>query len=293
MAIKHHTVIFVPHSRAKLRKWRLKNTQIAAVLTALALLTITAGFIVWSYFATEIDRGEIEQLRVENEKLREVNQSFETSILKLEGRLADYEERTRQLAIVAGIEGVTADSEGGVGGATGSTLGPSRGLSALEGRSFHLENLLEQVQGRLNERVQWISSTPSIAPVRGIVTSGFGYRRDPFSGLRAFHQGIDISAAPGREVRAPGDGIVLRSARVGGLGRAVYVSHGFGLSTRYGHLSRTVVEPGQTIERGDLIGYVGSSGRSTSYHLHYEVRVDGKAANPLAYILDRSSGRRL
>ena len=135
-----------------------------------------------------------------------------------------------------------------------------------------------------------ISSTPAIAPVRGIVTSGFGYRRDPITGQRAFHSGIDISAPPGKPVKSAATGVVVKTEEYGGLGRAVYVAHGYGITTVYGHLSRISVTPGQKVERGDVVGLVGNTGRSTGYHLHYEVQVEGKSVNPLAYMLD--AGRR-
>ena len=107
------------------------------------------------------------------------------------------------------------------------------------------------------------------------------------SGRPAQHAGVDISTAPGRPVQAPANGIVVEAGRLGGLGNAVYISHGYGVTTRYGHLSRIDVKPGQKIGRGDLIGLVGSTGKSTGYHLHYEVRIDGRAVNPIAYMLDR------
>ena len=112
-------------------------------------------------------------------------------------------------------------------------------------------------------------------------------RTDPIHGRRAFHQGLDISARPRTPVYAPADGLVLRAGRIGQLGNAVYVSHGYGLTTRFGHLASLDVEPGDRVRRGDVIGTVGNTGRSTGYHLHYEVHVDGKPVNPVAYLLDR------
>jgi murein DD-endopeptidase MepM/ murein hydrolase activator NlpD len=92
-------------------------------------------------------------------------------------------------------------------------------------------------------------------------------------------------------VLAAADGIVVQAERNGRLGKAVYLSHGYGLTTRYGHLSRFNVTPGQRVKRGDTIGYVGNTGRATGYHLHYEVRLDGRPVNPLGYILDGTSNR--
>ena len=166
---------------------------------------------------------------------------------------------------------------------------PFNNLDTLTHRSQNLTTQLQSIETRFDERTRWISATPSIAPVKGFISSGYGYRRDPMTGKRAAHWAIDISTAPGNPVRATADAIVLKSGRIGNLGNAVYLSHGYGVTTRYGHLSRIAVKPGQKISRGELIGTVGSTGRATGYHLHYEVRVDGKPANPLSYILDHTS----
>jgi murein DD-endopeptidase MepM/ murein hydrolase activator NlpD len=285
MAIKYHTVILVPHARAKLRKWRVSNLQIAVALTAAFALTVTAAFVLFSFFAGGVDSVQVDRLRSQNDSLREANLAFEQSIADLQGKLGDYESRTRKLAIVAGLDGAEG-AEAGIGGAF---LDSSDGtdISFLEYRADRLDGRLDRVEQKLEERMRWISSVPSITPVRGILTSGFGSRRDPITGRRTQHPAIDIAAPPGREVVASADGIVTRAGRIGGLGNAVYLSHGFGLTTRYGHMSKLEVRPGERVERGQVIGHVGSTGRSTGYHLHYEVHVDGEAMNPVGYLLDR------
>src|SRR5262249_33046033 len=153
-----------------------------------------------------------------------------------------------------------------------------------------LAGRLDTVASKLEERVRWISSTPSVAPVKGILTSGFGYRSDPMTGEQGIHQGGDIPAPARQPIHASADGIVVRAGEVTGLGRAVYLAHGYGLVTRYGHMSRVDVHPGQRLKRGDILGLVGNTGRSTGYHLHYEVRLDGAPVNPLGYILDDAGG---
>lgn len=286
MPIKYHTVILVPHARARLRKWRVSNLQIAAALSGIALLTLASVFILISFFTGTVDSAQVERLRRENQDLRQANSTFEESIADLQGKLASYEDRTRRLAIVAGLDGVET-GEAGIGGESGDG---GADLDFLAYRANRLSGKLDRVEAKLEERLRWISSVPSVAPVRGILTSGYGTRRDPITGGRAFHPAVDIAAAPGREVQAPADGIVTRAGRIGGLGNAVYLSHGFGITTRFGHLARLSVEPGQRVKRGDPLGVVGSTGRATGYHLHYEVHVDGKPINPLAYILDGHTG---
>jgi len=128
------------------------------------------------------------------------------------------------------------------------------------------------------------NSAPNLWPVEGQVTGSFGERIDPFNGEGAFHSGVDISSAYGTRVVAPADGMVTITAEMGGYGRAIVINHGNGISTRYGHLSGFAVTPGQTVHRGDVIGYVGASGRSTGPHLHYEVRINDTPVNPYKYL---------
>jgi len=128
------------------------------------------------------------------------------------------------------------------------------------------------------------NSAPNIWPVEGPVTGSFGERIDPFNGEGAFHRGIDISASYGQPVIAPADGVVSFADFMGGYGRAVVLDHGHGISTRYGHLASYAVVAGQYVRRGDTIGYVGLSGRSTGPHLHYEVRINDTPVNPHKFL---------
>jgi len=126
---------------------------------------------------------------------------------------------------------------------------------------------------------------PSTEPVKGMaLTSGYGVRSDPFRGRAAMHAGIDLAAPIGTPIYATADGIVGRSEWAGGYGNLVELNHGRGIQTRFGHLSRSLVRAGQRVKRGDLIAYMGSTGRSTGSHLHYEVRIDGKAVNPVPFM---------
>jgi murein DD-endopeptidase MepM/ murein hydrolase activator NlpD len=129
-----------------------------------------------------------------------------------------------------------------------------------------------------------IADAPSLWPVEGRVTSSFGEREDPFNGEGAFHAGLDISAPSGTVVRATGDGLVDSAASVNGYGREVILDHGHGVRTVYGHLSGMLVLAGQHVVRGQIIGYVGQTGRSTGPHLHYEVRINNVPVNPHKYL---------
>ena len=128
------------------------------------------------------------------------------------------------------------------------------------------------------------NSAPNLWPVEGPVTGSFGERIDPFNGEGAFHRGVDISAIYGQPVIAPADGVVVFADFMGGYGRAIALDHGHGITTRFGHLANFAVIPGQYVRRGDTIGYVGSSGRSTGAHLHYEVRINDTPVNPHKFL---------
>lgn len=235
MGNRYHTIILVPHARARLRKWRVSNLQISLLAAFLLVATLGAAFFTWGFFTRTVDSAELARLRTENEDLRQVNQSFESSVQQLQDKLASYEDRTQQLAIVAGLDPAAEGTEAGIGGGL-STEGSAVDLSAFEARTARLDGALDQVEEQLHEQLRWISSMPAITPARGILTSGFGLRPDPITRNRAFHSGLDIAAAPGAPVHATADGVVARAGRNGGLGKAVYLSHGYGLSTRYGHL---------------------------------------------------------
>jgi murein DD-endopeptidase MepM/ murein hydrolase activator NlpD len=293
MAKRHHTIILIPHAHAKLRKWQVTSLQVGTVAGALLLLTLAASLFAWLHFSKSVNPVEIARLKSENDRLRRTNLGFESSARKLQDQLNGYEERTRQLAIaagiagIAGVEGPSNGTEPGIGGgAPAEQAGNLSGVSGMANRAGRLAGTLDAVEAKLNERVRWISSTPAISPVKGIFTSGFGVRADPVTHGRGVHQGVDIAAAPGQPVRASADGVVVEAGELGGLGQAVFLAHGFGVTTRYGHMSRIDVRPGQRVNRGDVVGRVGNTGRSTGYHLHYEVRVDGDPVNPLGYILD-------
>ena len=128
-------------------------------------------------------------------------------------------------------------------------------------------------------------SIPSADPLAGFrMTSGYGMREHPILGGRRKHDGVDLASPVGTPVHATADGVVERASWFGGYGLCVELDHGAHLETRYGHMSRLAVAEGQHVRKGDVIGYVGSTGRSTGPHLHYEVRVNGLAVNPLAYM---------
>lgn len=290
--MKKHTIIFVPHARAKFRKWRISTLQACLVIGTVLVLTLGGILTTVLYFDTTFDRRELELIQAENEQLRTINQGFENDIQGLSEQLTGFQERIRKLAIVAEVAEL-APSDAGIGGPlVGDAEAPQgvemeKRLGSLSSRVGGLQGTVDLLEERFQERRARISSTPAISPVKGLMTSRYGYRLDPFTSKKTFHNGIDIVAPRGKGVLATGDGLVLKAERVPGLGNAVFISHGDGLTTRYGHLSGFNVKAGDKVRRGDVVGFVGNTGRSSGTHLHYEVREEGRPTDPLAFLLDR------
>jgi len=290
MAQRLNTVIIVPHSQAKFFKFSFSTrTAVFVAVACVATVLLSVVAIVTSGGAVS-RRAEVARLRVENSQLAEVNQRLQETVVTVQGRLDEFEERTSRLALAAGMDtgpvefGDRSVSAGGAGsGGPYDRVPGSPEILSLQGDLIHQQ--LTEVARTIEEQVQTLSATPSIAPVAGLMTDGYGRRLDPFTGRRAFHKGLDISARRGTPVQSPADGVVVFTGRNGGLGKTVRIAHGFGFTTVYGHLDTIAVQPGDTIRRGEELGALGNSGRSTGPHLHYEVHVDGEAVNPLYYML--------
>jgi murein DD-endopeptidase MepM/ murein hydrolase activator NlpD len=163
---------------------------------------------------------------------------------------------------------------------------PENTFALLKDLLQGLESRLQTVRSDVDKRNQLAAATPSIWPTHGWLSSSMGNRADPFTGKRDFHPGLDISADKGAPIYSTADGKVTHAASAGNYGNLVIVDHGYGIETRYGHMSAFKVKVGQAVKRGDLLGLVGATGRATSSHLHYEVRANGRILNPLQLLLN-------
>jgi len=183
---------------------------------------------------------------------------------------------------VAGVLGRRADGEA----AEGNLKALPGKLSSLESEASRQEQSLRELQEYFDDQRSLLASTPSIWPARGWVTSDFGTRIDPYSAERKMHQGLDIATPAGQPVYSPSDGTVVFAGTEGGYGKVLVIDHGYGVKTRYAHLSEILVHTGDRIRRGEKVAAVGNTGRSTGPHLHYEVRVNGIPENPRKFILE-------
>ena len=303
MAKKFYTVLVLPDATARTRKFHITKPAITAIACVLGLAVVVFGFFIHQYVTLNVQLLELVRLR------REVK-SHETVVnrlLELEKELAQLRELDGRLRMVAGIsepagEGA-AGRDAGTGGAQPNVTKAleeairNDKISVMERMSQELDQLareavqriesLRELHGHLEERRSELAATPTVWPVRGLVTSGFGYRFSPFTGARELHDGMDISAPHGTPIVATADGLVAYAGPLaGGYGNVLYVDHGHGFFTFYGHNSRNLVAAGARVKRGQIIAQVGNTGMSTGPHVHYSVRHKGAWVNPAKYIVE-------
>lgn len=181
---------------------------------------------------------------------------------------------------------ISESTESFVGNIIGELSSISHRTNSLIQSTLIEEENFADLQEHIQDNVAILRATPSLIPARGWISSEFGYRLNPFSGKRTFHAGIDVANFTGTPVYSPADGIVTFAGPRGGYGNVVQISHGYGIITRYGHNSRINVKNGQRVRRGEKISEIGSTGRSTAPHLHYEVVLNNKPVNPRLFILE-------
>ena len=265
-------------SRSRLHIRRIAIHTIWLKLTAV-VAAILLGVVLYGFYGVA-QQGRHLFVQTENARLRQENESQRQRLEKLNYRVEAVEDASRRLVEMSGVGAeVQTSSVGGTGGPA-LPMG-EMSVNLIESKTGYVEKELQAYEVILKER----SLIPSIWPVKGTLESGFGGRRNPFSGSSyEYHEGQDIEAAFGTPVSAAANGTVTVAGWQNGYGQVVYVDHGGGLTTRYGHLSKIEVEVGQSIARGEILGLVGSSGRSTGPHLHYEVRINNEPVNPVEYL---------
>jgi murein DD-endopeptidase MepM/ murein hydrolase activator NlpD len=287
---KRYYIVFVARDNdGQLRKIPIPihYLYIFAVGAAIAFLSLTG--IASSYTRMLMKVSRYNQLRAEKDDLKSRYSRLEQVAKERDVQVASLGSLASEVSSLYGLKSdtsmVAADQGNVVDAQVTSSLDQFYALknSALTGAATTGITL---GLTRNVTTADWMraNSAPNLWPVEGQITGSFGERTDPFNGEGAFHTGVDIGAAVGQPVIAPADGIVMFADFLGGYGRAIMIDHGHGISTRYGHLASFAVVPGQHVHRGDTIGFVGLSGRSTGPHLHYEVRINDTPVNPYKYL---------
>jgi murein DD-endopeptidase MepM/ murein hydrolase activator NlpD len=291
MANEFYTLIVVPHAKARFRQIRVPVRLAKWTLTLAGAVGFAVVGVMVHAARVTMEIHDLRRLRTENSELLTKTRTYEENAGKLQAKVLQLQTMVTKLGVMAGLEHSLPEAgSAGVGGAIGMesqapVLAP-RALAAIDESLTTLTRRSAQLEEFYRDQTLVLASTPSIWPVRGYLSAGFGNRKDPFTGQRDFHSGIDISTPIGTRIFAPADGVVLSAATQGAYGNSIMMDHGYGVVTRYGHLDAYAIRPGQRVRRGDLIGFVGNTGRSTGPHLHYEVWVRDQAQNPIHFILD-------
>lgn len=292
MAREFFTLIVVPHAKARFRKIQVPVRLAKWTLGALSAGALIVGGMLAHYAWITVEIRDLRRLRAENQALTEKTREYEHNVGRLQEKVLSLQKMVDKLGVMAGLVSAPAGATAaGVGGVTSSettapSLDPGFAVRAMDRDVTDLAQKSERIESFYRDQKVLLASTPSIWPVRGYLSSNFGNRIDPFTSQRDFHSGIDISTPIGTKVVAPADGVVVACAEKGGYGNSIIIDHGYGMVTRYGHLAGYAVRPGRRVRRGDVIGFVGNTGRSAAPHLHYEVWVRDQAQNPIHFILD-------
>jgi murein DD-endopeptidase MepM/ murein hydrolase activator NlpD len=298
MASRRYTIIVADRSSGVVRRATLSLRPVLISSGVILALPVLIGIgAAWKA------KSDILDLRVSHQALEAENASFRSATDELSTQVTSLEAAIQDLGAKSALDPNLAKTMDklpalvkarAMGGSTEADRTAQRTLSSLgtpEDTFGLLRTLLESLESRLtlvshnvDRRNALAAATPSIWPSTGWLSSMMGHRVDPITGADDFHAGLDIAGERGQPVYATAAGTVTHTGFQGGYGNLIVLDHGFGLETRYGHLLNYGVKQGAKVKRGDLIGHVGNTGRSTGYHLHYEVLANGKLLNPLQFL---------
>jgi len=301
---RRYTIVIANRQTGAVRRLTIRLRPFAAAVVVALFLPSVIGM-----WARQLALVEVDALSSTNGVLQEENASYRAATGALTTQIESLQSAINELGIRANMDPASAAAleklpanvrnraEGGTSVASASAMSTSS-LSLPENTFSILRDVLKSLEGHLSivrrnveRRESLMNATPSIWPIHGWLSAGYGKRRDPFTGQPDFHPGLDISAERGTPIHATAAGTVEFAAHNGDYGNLIVVNHGYGLVTRYGHLSRFSTRPGQKVKRGDVLGYVGATGRATGAHLHYEVLANGKLVNPLQLLVGKQSER--
>ncbi len=317
--MRRYTIVVIPDGKASAKRFSLSYRIVGLLKLLVGILMVFGGYAIADYIHMRSLRQAYLQALQDDRALKGEARILMTSLDEVRSSLRKVKEYSAKLAEITNLQTQSLTKRTGLSQATGqmnaqtsvtsNVANPPQNdsISSLPG-NVDLDKLvfkpvfarldsitmnsqrgvfeLQQIISRLSQQKTLLSSIPSLTPVDGWVTSGFGARTSPFTGEPAIHKGIDVAAPIGTPIYAPADGVVVFAGQRNGFGNFVMIAHGYGVVTGYGHNAQNLVSPGQVIHRGDQIATVGQSGRSTGPHLHYEVAVNGQAVDPKKFILN-------
>lgn len=308
MKKKYFTLIVVADVTSKFKQMKipylLTRSLVALVVLGLLGISAMAYYLMTNYQDMAQKMKEFPEIRTETRNQKVLLERYEQDITELRQMVSRLKLVNAKLMLMAGVENpADIPVNLGVGGGDSESefasiiqsfneysedvvLQKIENLSKLKKDAVSQEELSQRLMEYFQDQKTLLASTPSVWPVKGWVTSGFGTRKSPFTGKRTMHSGLDIATKTGTPIKAPADGIVSYSDRKGAFGKVLVIDHGYGYTTFYGHCSALLKKVGDKVKRGDTVAKVGNTGTSTGPHLHYEVRVNGVATNPSKFILD-------
>jgi len=299
MAKRFYTVLVLPDATSPTRIFHISQTVLAALSSVAAIAILASAFFLCQYVSLHVRILELKQFRQETADRNVMAEK----VSQVEGELSKLRDMDRRLRLAVGLDKSERQpallGQGGADAVSRNALldtlkqrsgrfvdAMNQDLAALKQEISFREQSFRELKTYLDEKAAVLAATPTILPVRGLITSGYGYRKSPFTGLREFHEGMDIAAPFGTPILATADGIVSFAGPLASYGNVVLVDHKHGFATSYGHNSTNLVREGQQVHRGEIIAYVGSTGRTTGPHVHYGIYVKGTLSNPLKYMVD-------
>jgi murein DD-endopeptidase MepM/ murein hydrolase activator NlpD len=302
LVLKKITIMFLPDGGRTVRQFKLPKVL---VLFFLFFSLSALAFLTWAFIEYCDLKNEFpERMRLVQENEQKASQlaALTDKIDQINTKMVELKKFDNKLKVMVNLKPGDDDTQFlGMGGPDSTLIDSNNVIEDAHKRLTRLmhqslDNLEDEIAVQIQEKAQlyeflegqksMLACTPSIRPAQGWPTSGFGYRISPFTNQREFHEGLDISARIGTEIIAPADGVVFEVGKTYGFGNLLIISHGYGIKTIYGHLSKTLVKKGQSVKRGDKIALIGNTGRTTGPHLHYEIQLNGVPVNPQNYILN-------
>jgi len=292
------TLMVVPDSQGIARQISVPVALLYSAVLFILIVLFVGFFFAAQYFSHRVSEVEVQKLRTENERLHDKYEQMRWDLAEVDSRYKDLVNKEIAIRTIFDLPEIsTEERQLGIGGPESKTLAV---MSTNEKFAFKTEQEVDrllrlstfeiekyaEVEQDLTGLKDRLAHTPSIWPVKGWLSRGFGMKHDPFTGYKQMHRGLDIANRVGTPIMAPADGRVTQVGTVGNMGKMITIDHGYGFVTRYGHLSTTIAKRGDRVKRGDVIAMMGSTGYSTGPHLHYEVWRNGKALNPMSFILN-------
>lgn len=300
MAKNYYTFLLIPEKQSSIRKFKLSGVLLKVLVGIVATGFFAFCYCSYDYLRIKGDAAELAKLKRITTIQKEQIDLLAAKIDDFEKKMTDIREFDKKIRVMTNMEsGRTNGQFLGMGGPSSTENMVESQIAETEKALIdqihkNMDQLLEEANYQedsfkellefLKKQKSILASTPSIWPVIGWVTSEFGYRISPFTGKREFHRGIDIATKMGEEILAPANAYVAKISYQSDMGNMLLLDHGNGITTCYGHLAKIKAKQGRTVKRGEVIGVIGTSGRSTGPHLHYGVRVNGVYVNPRKYL---------